>query len=201
MQLLWYYEMSYENAFFPSSAVLLTLAVLVSTFRNVIACDLVLVACLGLCITRPYLETTTKFKIVLGSICLFVLDLTRQLSTHFHASLDLSIRVVILCALPITLIYTAGFIWSFQSLSNLLDELKNRKQTAKLRQMSQYKAVLILAAVSFAGFIAAETVALSMDPRQVWQHEWFFTDFAPNLLVWAILTVVAIIWRPTRSSK
>lgn len=204
-QIFWFLTLSHTNAYSDPKnhvrTVLLLASIGASTLRNVSTCVLVLAACLGLSITRPSLERSTKVKIAFGAIALIVLDACRQTATHFHVSLDLSVTILMICALPITILYTVGFIWSFQSLNALLDELSLRRQTAKHRQLSRYRSVLLAAGLFFAASTIVETYVLSMDIKRVWPSEWIFTDLTPNLLYLFILFVTAYIWRPTRSSK
>eukprot|EP01054_Gregarina_sp_Poly1_P001918 Gregarina_sp_Poly_1__1917@NODE_14_length_23033_cov_86_212880_g12_i0_p3_GENE_NODE_14_length_23033_cov_86_212880_g12_i0NODE_14_length_23033_cov_86_212880_g12_i0_p3_ORF_typecomplete_len547_score61_46Lung_7TM_R/PF06814_13/8_3e54GpcrRhopsn4/PF10192_9/0_35_NODE_14_length_23033_cov_86_212880_g12_i02005221692 len=200
-QVAWYIDLSWANVITPPSNFLIALAIVTSVVRNVSTCVLILLASLGLCITRPSLERGTKVKLWAGSIALFVLDGTRQLATQFHASLDLSMLIIMLCALPITLLYSVGFMWAFYSLNALIEELKNRRQTAKFRQMSRYRCVLMVASLCFVGSTLVELYILSRDIRDVWHYEWIFTDAVPNALFLFVLTLTAILWRPNRSSK
>lgn len=200
-QIQWYLHLSYANVFLPPSDTLLSLAILSSSVRNIATSVLILLTCLGLSITRPSLEASTKVKVWSGAIILLVLDLTRQIATHYHISLDLSMIILLISGLPTTILYTAGFMWSFHSLNSLLAELLARKQTAKHRQMSRYKSILMFAAICFTISTAVEAYVLTLDVRTIWPYEWIFTDAVPNALFSIILGVTALIWRPTRSSR
>eukprot|EP01056_Protomagalhaensia_sp_Gyna25_P004559 Protomagalhaensia_sp_Gyna_25__4558@NODE_41_length_6542_cov_264_111179_g30_i0_p1_GENE_NODE_41_length_6542_cov_264_111179_g30_i0NODE_41_length_6542_cov_264_111179_g30_i0_p1_ORF_typecomplete_len544_score70_87Lung_7TM_R/PF06814_13/3_4e54_NODE_41_length_6542_cov_264_111179_g30_i023523983 len=200
-QVAWYINLSWSNYTIPPSNLIMAIAIIISVVRNVSTCVLILLASLGLCITRPSLERATKAKLWAGSIALFVLDGTRQLATQFHVSLDLSMLIVMVCALPITFLYSVGFMWAFYSLNALIEELKNRRQTAKFRQMSRYRCVLMIASLCFVGSTLVELYILSRDVREVWHYEWIFTDAVPNALFFFVLTLTAFLWRPTRSSK
>eukprot|EP01053_Blabericola_migrator_P009858 Blabericola_migrator_1__9857@NODE_542_length_7732_cov_201_153033_g409_i0_p1_GENE_NODE_542_length_7732_cov_201_153033_g409_i0NODE_542_length_7732_cov_201_153033_g409_i0_p1_ORF_typecomplete_len543_score59_13Lung_7TM_R/PF06814_13/1_3e54GpcrRhopsn4/PF10192_9/0_062_NODE_542_length_7732_cov_201_153033_g409_i033154943 len=200
-QVMWYFSLSWSNYTPEPSNIIVGGAIMISVVRNVSTCLLILLASLGLCITRPSLERSTKAKLWAGCIALFALDGTRQLATQFHVSLDLSMMIVMICTLPITFLYSGGFMWAFYSLNALIEELKNRRQTAKFRQMSRYRCVLTVASLCFVGSTLVELYILSRDVSKVWHYEWIFTDAVPNVLFSFILALTAILWRPTRSSK
>lgn len=73
-QALWYTTLSWTNIMTNGSDLLLAGAIICSTLKNLCSCLLILLACLGLCITRPSLERGTKMKILVGAIALGVLD-------------------------------------------------------------------------------------------------------------------------------
>lgn len=76
-QFTWLLHLSWANVVVPPSTTLTILSIAISVCKNVSTCLLVLVAALGLGITRPTLEKTTVAKLWVGVIFLGILEAMR----------------------------------------------------------------------------------------------------------------------------
>lgn len=174
--------------------------IVVSVVKNITSFMLVLAACMGWGTTTPSLSTSTKRRMALTIALYTVFDSARQLMTQFRLAYQLPHLLVALCLLPVSVLHAIIFFWIFNSLAQLMEDLKAKKQDRKLRLFSRLYRALIGTLIAATFVLSAQIVVMSSSSSS-WRQEWLFCDAAPVLFYIGVLCTVSWLWRPNRQSK
>ncbi len=179
--------------------------ILATVAKNIFSQVLVLLASLGWGVTQPTLPRNTIFRIQLLTFLYLLLDGVREVVLSVRHSMVLPLSFVLLCLIPVAFLHGGILYWIFVSLSSLLVNLEQTKQSAKLELYLQFWKVLVLSVVilgiSFLYQLYSYSTAIEKQlSRQKWASLWIFTDMIPHCLFLLVLLTMMYLWAPSSRS-
>lgn len=198
--------------------VLFGMATVSSAAKSIFSYMVILAASLGWGVTRPYLDYRAIRKMKVMSAVYIVLDLCRAWALFVNYSDSYALVYVMLCLLPETLLGMAIFYWILSALSNMIEQLRKRRQVDKLLLFERLRACLVLAicvassALTFHGIMGPdlpgldlphlpEFPALSFSTTTRWKYKWFVADGIPTIISVTMLSVLMFLWLPADDAR
>lgn len=197
---LWYAFFADWNSSGNHSRPLFTASVFSSVAKSAFSYMLVLVASLGWGVTRPYLDDWSHNRIRLICVVYVGLGVIREVVLSYSDSQNLALWLVLICLLPVALINGVIFYWVFTALSNLIETLRERRQSEKLIVFQRLWCVLILTMGVATVFLLYQIFSLSHNGTS-WRREWLFTDGVSHILFFFVLVVMMYLWAPHKHSQ
>eukprot|EP00927_Polykrikos_kofoidii_P005564 TRINITY_DN12206_c0_g1_i1.p1 TRINITY_DN12206_c0_g1~~TRINITY_DN12206_c0_g1_i1.p1 ORF type:complete len:526 (-),score=60.65 TRINITY_DN12206_c0_g1_i1:113-1690(-) len=198
---LWYVFLNDWNTDGLRNHGFLTMAILATVVKSIVSYMLVLVACLGWGVTLPYLDKRTTLKIEIVSLLYIVFAFLRLGVHSFRSSHDFSTVFLGVCAVPLCLLDGFIFYWIFSAVSELMEKLRNRRQTQKLLLFTRLWKFLV-GALSFGFFaVMSEIVSFLQGKADRWQHQWLYSDGFSRLISFSVLVYIMYLWTPGSNSK
>lgn len=180
--------------------VLFVFAIFITVVKNISSYVLVLVAALGWGVTRPDLDVSTIRRIQFVSFVYVILDVIRDVVLSFRHSHFISVSFVLLCLIPVSVVNGIIFYWVFSSLSNLMENLKEHKQTDKLSLYNKFWFVLFFTLVVGTLGLLYQIWTMSKAPETTWMSQWFFTDGLQHILFYFVTVCMFYLWAPSANS-
>eukprot|EP00929_Paragymnodinium_shiwhaense_P022206 TRINITY_DN14242_c0_g1_i4.p1 TRINITY_DN14242_c0_g1~~TRINITY_DN14242_c0_g1_i4.p1 ORF type:complete len:547 (-),score=94.57 TRINITY_DN14242_c0_g1_i4:18-1658(-) len=175
--------------------------ILMSVTKTTLSYMLVLVGSMGWGVTRPHLGNSLACRIGCLAFVYILLDFIRQTVLAFTHSKQLSLMFVVGCLLPVALLSVVTFYWTLSSLSTLIEQLQENRQTEKLTLFKRLWRVLA-GAIAISGFtMLVQVYNLSRSISQSWQQHWLLVDGIPHLLFLLVLVAMMFLWAPHEGSK
>jgi hypothetical protein len=198
--LLWYFHFNTFNTDGLRSMSLMVAAIIASTVKKTVSRLLVLVVCMGYGIVKPTLGDKSWQVVIFGVVyCVFstVLDVVKALS---HDT-DVSGGFFVLVIIPVAVLDSVFYYWTFVSLYEVVAHLEERKQTVKMLLYRRFIWVLGACLVFSCGWVLYQMYFLyaNLFPWQ-WQTAWLF-DAYWYVLGFAILLAIMCLWAPNENSK
>ncbi len=186
------------------SQVLLVVVAVLNAARNSFSFFLLLIVCMGYGVVKPTLGRTMIYVRWLA-IAHFVFGIVYAV-TSLVVNPDTAGPYVLLIVLPLAATLTAFYVWTLNSLSFTLKDLKERKQHAKEAMYRKlWWCILVSILVIFAFFFFNSfSFASARDPDYVpfhWKTRWFVLDGWLNLVYFADVAFIAYVWRPTANNR
>jgi hypothetical protein len=195
----WYIQYSSYNENGTRNAGLITTAVILSTLKKTTTRILILVVCMGYGIVRPTLGDNATKVMVFGFLyCVFTtcLDVVKALS---HED-DISGGFFILVIVPVALLDSVFYYWTFVSLYDVVAALEERKQTIKLNLYRKFLTVVATGLVFSFGWVIFQMWFLYSDAFIMhWQYAWVFDSYWYALMLVLLLTIMYL-WKPSSTS-
>jgi len=197
---LWYLHYNAFNDHGVRPSALTIAAILSSTVKKTVSRLLVLAVCMGYGIVKPNLGNRAWQIVGFGVIyCVFstVLDVVKTLS---HDT-DYSGGFFVLVIIPVAVLDSVFYLWTFMSLYDVVAQLEERRQTVKLQLYRRFIWVLGVCMVLSCGWVLYQMYFLygNMFPF-AWQTAWMF-DAYWYVLSFAILLAIMFLWAPNENSK
>lgn len=197
------YQNHHGTANVGSKVYLIVVAIL-NAARNSFSFFLLLIVCMGYGVVKPTLGRTMIYVRWLAAAH-FVFGIVYAV-TSLLVSPESAGPFVLLIVLPLAGTLTAFYVWTLNSLSFTLKDLRERKQHVKEGMYKKlWWAILISVLVIFAFFFFNSiTFASVNDPDFVpfhWKTRWFILDGWLNIVYFADVAWVAYIWRPTANNR
>ena len=186
------------------SQVLLVVVAVLNAARNSFSFFLLLIVCMGYGVVKPTLGRTMIYVRWLA-IAHFVFGIVYAI-TSLVVNPDTAGPYVLLIVLPLAATLTAFYVWTLNSLSFTLKDLKERKQHAKEAMYRKlWWCILVSILVIFAFFFFNSfSFASARDPDYVpfhWKTRWFVLDGWLNLVYFSDVAFIAYVWRPTANNR
>jgi len=195
----WYITYSTYNTDGRRPVPIMTTAVIFSTIKKTVSRIVVLVVCMGYGIVKPTLGDNAKKVLAFGAVyCVFttVLDVVKALS---HET-DISGGFFILVIVPVALLDSIFYYWTFVSLYDVVAHLEERKQTIKLNLYRQFLVVIGVCLIFSLGWVIFQMFFLYSDAFTTqWEYAWVF-DAYWYVLSFVVLSAIMALWRPTENS-
>merc|ERR1711998_77650 len=178
---------------------LMTTAVIFSTVKKTVSRIVILVVCMGYGIVKPTLGDNAKKVLAFGAVyCVFttVLDVVKALS---HEN-DISGGFFILVIVPVALLDSIFYYWTFVSLYDVVAYLEQRKQTIKLLLYRKFLVVIGVCLIFSLGWVIFQIFFLYSDAFTTsWQYAWVFDAFwyVQGLV---LLICIMALWKPSSTS-
>lgn len=198
--MLWYFEYSSFNAEGYRPMALMVAAIISGTIKKTVSRLLVLVVCMGYGIVRPNLGDRAWQVAAFGVVyCIFssILDVVKALSHDNDPSGGFFIMVII----PVAVLDSIFYLWTFMSLYDVVQQLEERKQAVKLQLYRRFIWVLGICLILSCGWVLYQMYFLYANLFPVfWQYAWLF-DAYWYVLSLAILVAIMVLWAPNENSK
>jgi hypothetical protein len=178
---------------------LMTTAVIFSTIKKTVSRIVVLIVCMGYGIVKPSLgDNATKvlaFGLVYG-VFTTILDVVKALS---HET-DISGGFFILVIVPVALLDSIFYYWTFISLYDVVAHLEDRKQTIKLALYRKFLTVIGVCLCFSLGWVLFQVFFLWSNAFTThWQYAWVFDSYW-YVLSFVVLAAIMALWRPSENS-
>lgn len=206
-----YWEYSDYNTYGVRSIGLSMMALVFNVIKSSMSRVLALVVSLGYGVVRPTLGGDARKIQALGVLYLFC-SLWYNFVEFIRTEQVVSNEVQLLVILPITTLDAIFYWWIFYALHRTMNQLKIRRQTAKLSMYKNFAITLISAVVSSVVMVLYQTFVLAItteDERwdqvcngayDVMCQAWGVNAFWQALFL-AILLCIMYIWRPSKNSR
>jgi len=197
----WYHDFSAYNSSGNFVWGAIVVGVLTSTLKRTLSRLLVLVVSMGYGVVKANLGTDASKVYGLG-ILYFIVSLIQQLILTYlregeNEFLSFLSAIIIF---PAALLDTIFYWWIFLSLMRTIQQLKLRKQEAKLAMYTKFFGVLVVSGIITVLVIAAQTALVATSTEDMmWRTWWMFQAFW-HLLYFSILCAIALLWRPTTNN-
>lgn len=205
MLMTWgFYDYQNHHGSNAGSKVLLIVVGILNAARNSFSFFLLLIVCMGYGVVKPTLGRTMVYVRWLAAAH-FVFGLVYAI-TSLLISPESAGPFVLLIVFPLAGTLTAFYVWTLNSLSMTLKNLRERRQHAKEAMYKKlWWAILISVLVIFGFFFFNSfTFASVNDPDFVpfhWKTRWFILDGWLNIVYFADVVWVAYLWRPTANNR
>jgi hypothetical protein len=198
--LLWYCEYTKFNDDGYRPMPLMVSAIIIGTIKKTVSRLLVLVVCMGYGIVRPNLGSRACQVVLFGIVyCTFssILDVIKALSHDYDVSGGFFIFVII----PVAVLDSIFYLWTFISLYDVVAQLEERRQTVKLQLYRRFIWVLGICLVFSCVWVLYQMYFLyaNLFPTY-WEYAWLF-DAYWYILSLAILLAIMYLWAPNENSK
>ncbi|CAB4256415.1 Ptm1p KABA2_09S04158 [Maudiozyma barnettii] len=165
---------------------------------------LLLIIGLGYGIVYPKLNKTLMRRCQFYTAFSFCLCCAFLIQSYFQDPENPSALVFISFA-PTAVSMFIFYFMIIRSMTKTLGYLKEQRQVVKL---NMYKRLLIIIYISLAimliGFVISSIIFATMNTldmiEQYWRSRFFFTNFWPTLVYFAVFVIISFIWRPTDTS-
>jgi len=180
---------------------LFIISLVVAVIKQILSYMLVLVASLGLGVTRDNIDRPTSVRMQ-GVACLYiVLDIVREIVVSFDEKHALPWVFVLSCLLPVAALNGVLFYWVIMALTQLIETLKELRQFEKLQMFKRFFAVLAFSLL-IASITLFREVMGAMEGTQIgWQYQWLYTDGIAHSIYTVVLVSVMYLWQPHHNSK
>ncbi|KAJ4292173.1 Membrane protein ptm1 [Collariella sp. IMI 366227] len=205
MLMTWgFYDYLNRNGSNVGSKVLLVIVAILNAARNSFSFFLLLIVCMGYGVVKPTLGRTMIYVRWLA-IAHFVFGIVYAI-TSLVVNPDSAGPFVLLIVLPLAATLTAFYVWTLNSLSFTLKDLRERKQHVKEGMYRKlWWCILVSILVIFAFFFFNSfSFASARDPDYVpfhWKTRWFVLDGWLNIVYFADVAFIAYVWRPTANNR
>ena len=205
MLMTWgFYDYQNRHGNNAGSKVLMMIVAVLNAFRNSFSFFLLLIVCMGYGVVKPSLGKAMTIVRWLA-VAHFVFGV-------IYAIASLTIRPddagpwVLLVILPLSATLTAFYIWTLNSLSLTMKDLRERKQHVKAAMYKKLWWCILISIVVIFGFffLNSFTFVGVREPNFApthWQTRWFVLDGWLNLVYFADVCFVAYMWRPTANNR
>ncbi|KAF2762557.1 hypothetical protein EJ05DRAFT_459313 [Pseudovirgaria hyperparasitica] len=186
------------------SKVLMIVVSILNAGRNSFSFFLLLIVCMGYGVVKPSLGKNMVYVRYLA-LAHFVFGV-------IYAIASLTVRpddagpLVLLVILPLSATLTAFYVWTLNSLTATMKDLRERKQTVKAGMYRNLWWCILGSILVIFGFffLNSLTFAGASSPDFApthWQTRWFVLDGWLNIVYFADVCFVAYIWRPTANNR
>jgi len=197
---LWYSEFSSFNVHGQRPMVLMVSAIIIGTMKKTVSRLLVLVVCMGYGIVRPDLGARGCQVAVFGlTYGLFsaILDVVKALQ---HDN-DVSGGFFILVIIPVAVLDSVFYLWTFMSLYDVVAQLEEQRQSQKLQLYRRFIWMLGTCLVFSCIWVLFQMYFLytNMFPY-AWKYTWLFEAYWYGLAMF-IMVAIMYLWAPNENSK
>lgn len=205
MLLTWgFYDYLNRNGANLGSRVLLVIVAVLNAVRNSFSFFLLLIVCMGYGVVKPSLGRTMIYVRWLA-VAHFVFGLVYAIASLVITP-DAAGMFLLLIVLPLAGTLTAFYVWTLNSLSATIKDLRDRKQHTKLGMYRKLWWCILCSILVIFGFFFLNSLSFanSSDPDYVpfhWKSRWFVLDGWLNLVYFADVAFIAYIWRPTANNR
>lgn len=162
---------------------------------------LVLVASLGLGVTRDNIDRPTSVRMQ-GVACLYIVfDIVREIVVSFDERHTLPWVFVLSCVLPVAALNGVLFYWVIMALTQLIEALKELRQFEKLQMFKRFFAVLAFSLLIATITLFREVMGAMQGTQITWQYQWLYTDGIAHSIYTVVLVSVMYLWQPHHNSK
>ena len=196
---LTYLSWNYLNDQGSTSFPLIISCLVVNSMRNTLARVLMLAVSMGYGITIPQLRR--KAWMITLAVVYFLANLVyiaAGIAQHFN---QIESRYLMLVTLPISLLSTVFYFWTFIALTSTMHKLKVEQQSYKLAIFTRLTLIFAVAIQCTVLVFAVECYyRFAQEKTDYWEIVWRF-EAAWHVVFFVTIAGVILLWRPTARSK
>merc|ERR1712194_86290 len=199
----WYASLYHWNYLGHRWWSMMLLASLGTVIKQGVSYGLLLLACLGLGVTKARLDSKQIVQVFLVVMAFIVSDGVRQMALlqQDRGNGVVSTWKILLLVTPGSLFVSILYVWILQALQDTLAELTEKGQVVKLEIYTKLRTFLISAIVIVVGLVGYETIVVRRtELAQNWESRWIFTDALSHTCFLFLLAVIMYLWRPNERS-
>jgi len=199
----WYASLYHWNYLGHRWWSMIALASFGTVCKQGVSYGLLLLACLGLGVTKPRLESKQIVQCVLLVAAFIVSDGIRQMALMMQDRVNgiTSTWKVILLVTPGSVFVSILYVWILQGLQDTIKSLNDTKQTVKAEVYQHLRLALGLVMGVVVSLVAYETIIVRRTELAVnWQSRWIFTDVLSHCCFFFLLGVIMYLWKPSERS-
>merc|ERR1712194_791837 len=201
--LCWYASLYHWNYLGHRWWSMMALASFGTVVKQGVSYGLLLLACLGLGVTKPRLESKQLVHVFLVVSAFIMSDGIRQMALLQQDRVNgiVSTWKILLLVTPGSLFVSVIYVWILQALQDTIKELSTSKQTVKLEVYSNLRLALVAVCSLVVGLVGYETIVVRRtELAQNWESRWIFTDALSHTCFLFLLAVIMYLWRPNERS-
>lgn len=199
-----YYDLKNTKGSTAGTTVYMVIVSILNSAKITMSLFLLLVICKGYGVVYPKLNKTTMRRVQFFSVLTFAISVAALIQNYMTPS-DSTSMVPLFFFIPLGICFMIFYFLILQSLDQTVKYLKQQKQIVKL---GMYKKLIIIFYVAlfviFGGIILSSFVLIGMSSiemvEQHWRTRFFFVDFWPSLVYYAVFVALSFTWRPTSTS-
>ncbi|PHH61057.1 hypothetical protein CDD81_825 [Ophiocordyceps australis] len=205
MLMTWgFYDYQNRSGSNVGAKIFLIIVGILNAARNSFSFFLLLIVCMGYGVVKSTLGQTMVHVRWLAAAH-FVFGLVYAIASLL-VSPESAGPFVLLIVLPLAGTLTAFYVWTLNSLSLTLKDLRERKQHAKEAMYKKLWWSILISVIVIFGFFFFNsfTFASVGDPDFVpfhWKTRWFILDGWLNIVYFADVVWIAYLWRPTANNR
>lgn len=199
-----YYDLKNTKGTTAGTTVYMVIVSILNSAKITMSLFLLLVVTKGYGIVYPKLNKTTMRRVQLFSVLTFGLSVAALIQNYATAP-DSTSLTQLFTFVPLVVCLMIFYFLILHSLDHTVKYLKQQKQMVKLGMYKKLIIILYIALfVIFGGVILSSFVLIGMSTvemvEQHWRTRFFFLDFWPSLVYYAVFVAISFIWRPTSTS-
>jgi len=193
-----YYDFAQFNQNGTRGAGLMVMSSIMHTLKQTVSRLLVLVVSMGFGIVKPSLGDSFNTIAALGGLFFFFAVVQRLYELSSHTSAITFMQYVTM--LPVAALDLVFFFWIYRSLNDIITQLENREQEAKLLLYRHFRVMLLMTMLGASSWsLVYSFIVVSGRISADWESRWIFDGFF-DVLYLAVLSAIMILWRPTVNS-
>lgn len=200
----WYASLFHWNFLGHRWHSMMALGTIATTMKQGVSYALLLLACHGVGVTKPRVDSKLLVQVVLCTGAFVVCDVVRQfmMAQEMTGSENWSTLSTILIVSPGSLFLSTLYVWIIQALQDTIRELGETKQSAKV-EIYQSLRLALGTVLGFAVVLVAYEAAVvkKEDLSTNWQNRWIFSDLCSHLGFLLLLIVIMWLWRPNENTQ
>merc|ERR1740123_1800950 len=163
---------------------------------------LVVAVSLGYGVMAPSLSRSTQARVGGLGMCYLVFAFMFEALIHYNQTEKVESWMRVMLIPPVAIINGVFWWWTFVALNQTIEQLKVRRQTAKLQLYKAFTLCLVatlMAAITFA--VYEMYYVLKELYFAQWQQLWFMEVGFWQILFTAIFLTICVLWRPSEHFK
>jgi len=170
--------------------------------RRTVSRMLVVAVSLGYGVVAPSLARSTQAKIGGLGMCYLVFAFMFEALIHYNQTEKVESWMRVVLIPPVAIINGVFWWWTFVALNRTIEQLKIRRQSAKLQLYKSFTLVLVVTLVAAITFAIYEMYYVLKELYFAqWQKLWFMEVGFWQMLFSAIFLTICVLWRPSEHFK
>merc|ERR1712194_67383 len=199
----WYASLYHWNFLGHRWWSMISLASFGTVTKQGVSYGLLLLASLGLGVTKPRMGSKQMVHCVILVCAFVVFDGMRQVALVVQDriyGINSNVKILFL-VLPGSVFVSILYTWIFSALQETIKELSEKKQAVKLEVYVKLRNAiaictgLVMIAVSYETFYVRRT-----DLSDNWSTRWIYTDAVSHIVFFFLLVTMMVLWRPNERS-
>eukprot|EP00484_Ammonia_sp_Unknown_P025635 CAMPEP_0197031360 /NCGR_PEP_ID=MMETSP1384-20130603/10389_1 /TAXON_ID=29189 /ORGANISM="Ammonia sp." /LENGTH=556 /DNA_ID=CAMNT_0042460877 /DNA_START=34 /DNA_END=1704 /DNA_ORIENTATION=- len=178
------------------------LGLITTCSRRMVSRMLVLAVSLGYGVVKPTLHKVVKNKVVMLGVVYWIFAFMFESLIHYNQTEKVESWMRVILIPPVAIINGIFWWWTFVSLNKTIEQLKIRRQSAKLQLYKSFTLVLVITLIAAITFAIYEMYYVLKELYFAqWQKLWFMEVGFWQILFSSIFITIMILWRPSEHFK
>jgi len=178
------------------------LGLITTCARRMVSRMLVVAVSLGYGVVKPTLHKNVRSKIIVLGIGYFIFAFMFEALIHYNQTEKVEPWMRVILIPPVAIINGIFWWWTFVSLNKTIEQLKIRKQSAKLQLYKSFTLVLVITLIAAITFAIYEMYYVLKELYFAqWEKLWFMEVGFWQILFSSIFIAIMILWRPSEHFK
>jgi len=178
------------------------LGLITTCSRRMVSRMLVVAVSLGYGVVKPTLSKVVKNKIIILGIVYWIFAFMFESLIHYNQTEKVESWMRVILIPPVAIINGIFWWWTFVSLNKTIEQLKIRRQSAKLQLYKSFTLVLVITLIAAITFAIYEMYYVLKELYFAqWQKLWFMEVGFWQILFSSIFITIMILWRPSEHFK